>query len=52
MIETLFILNEDSKSSVKEIDFLIAYQNKYIIKYISHFVFERRPCIVTSFYKV
>ena len=35
---------DDLKSLVKEIDILIKYQNKYIVKYIAHFVYKNRPC--------
>ena len=54
-IGALFFSDEDLKSSIKEIkeiDFLITYQSEFIVKYIGHFVYKSRPCIVTSFYKV
>ena len=54
-IGALFFSDEDLKSSIKEIkeiDFLIKYQSEFIVKYIGHFVYKSRPCIVTSFYKV
>jgi hypothetical protein len=52
MIESLVFSNEDLVSKIKEIEFLIKSDSKYILKYIGHFEFKNRPCIVTSFYKV
>ena len=52
MIESLVFSNEDLVSKIKEIEFLIKSESKYILKYIGHFVYEKRPCIVTYFYKV
>ena len=52
MIKTLVLTKKDLKEMLKEIEFLISYQNKYIVKYIDHFIYENRPCIVTQFYNV
>ena len=52
MTDTLVSPHQDLVSTIKEIEFLIKCQNKYIIEYICHFPYERRPCIVTYFYRV
>lgn len=51
MIKKLLFSNKDLRESINEIDLLIKYDYKHVIKYIDQFIFENRLCIVTHFYK-